>query len=295
MNAFIRETTSSIKKTVGKGKVILNITPTLNSFVTALLVNRAIGKKLKCFFIDNGLLRKDEKKQIKKTFERHGHLNLSYVDRSKRFFQELKGVVKPEEKRAITKSLFIKVFQEVVKKVKDAEFLAQEILYPEASKSSRNPGCNDLLQESRIKLKPLQPLRDLFKEEVKIVAKELGLPDNIVFKQPFPETGLVTRIIGEVTPARLKTLREAQHCLVEEIKAAGIFEEIWQSFAILLSTGNVVAIRCIASTDGVTAEWVRLPYPVLDKICRRIINKVKGVKRVVYDISSQPPATIEWE
>jgi GMP synthase (glutamine-hydrolysing) len=311
MNSFIRETINNIKKTVGKAKVILNMTPTLDSFVTALLVNKAIGKKLKCVFIDNGLLCKDEKKQIKKTLSRYSRLNLSFIDRSKRFIHSLQGVTKPEEKKTIAKNLFIKVFQEEVKRLKGVEFLAQATLYPDVGKPARSlltcespekpkkrrgrskskSGSDDLC----LRLKPLQPVADLFKDEVKVVAKELGLPDNLIFRQPFPDTGLATRIIGEVTLSRLKVLREAQNCLVEEIKAAGIYEQVWQSFAILLPIRNIIAIRCVASTDGLNAEWVRLPYEILDKICRRILHKVKGVKRVVYDLSSQPPASIEWE
>jgi len=311
MDSFISETIGNLKKTVGKDKVILNIAPTLNSFVTALLIDKAIGRRLKCIFIDNGLLCKDEKKLIRKAFERHSRLNLSYIDRSKRFLYSLKGVVKPEEKRTIVKNLFAKTFLEEVRKAKGTEFLAQGTLYPDVGKPPRISLGSEAIQESRkdrrklkskstpddpfLRLKPLQPLRDLFKDEVKVVAKELGIPDSIIFRQPFPDTGLATRIIGEVTPLRLKVLREAQNCLVEEIKAAGIYEQVWQSFAILFPTGNIVAIRCIASTDGITAEWVRLPYEILDKVCRRILHRVKGVKRVVYDISSQPPSTIEWE
>ncbi|MFC1658920.1 glutamine-hydrolyzing GMP synthase, partial [Candidatus Omnitrophota bacterium] len=226
MDAFIRETIAGIKKTVGKSKVVMNITPTLNSFVTAILINKAIGKRLKCIFIDNGLLRKDEKKQIKKAFEHHSSLNLSYIDRSKRFFQVLKGLTHPEEKRNAARSQFLKIFQEEVKRVRGTEFLAQAMLYPDVGKPpSRQPGIEDVFKESRIRLKPLQPLRDLFKDEVKVVAKEMNLPDNIIFRQPFPDTGLVSRIIGEVSPQRLKILREAQNCLVEEIKTAGIYEQ----------------------------------------------------------------------
>ena len=287
MDSFIKETVSSTKKMVGKRKVILNLTPTLDSFVTALLINKAVKKRLKCIFIDNGLLRKDEAKQIRTAFARHFCLNSKYVDRSQRFLHSLKGVVEPEEKRRIINNLFIKIFQEEAKKIKGARFLAQGTVYPEVGKSTNEHGP--------LKLKPLQPLKDLFKDEVKVVAKEMGLPDNIIFRQPFPKTGLAMRIIGEVTAPRLKILREAQGCLVDEIKAAGIYEQVWQSFAILLPTKNTMAIRCIASIDGVSADWVRLPYEVLDKIARRILNKVKGVNRVVYDISSQPPATIEWE
>jgi GMP synthase (glutamine-hydrolysing) len=287
MNAFIRQTLSSIKKTVGKKGVILNLTGSLDSAVTALLINKAIGKRLKCIFIDNGLLRMDEAKQIKRVFNRDFKLNLNYIERSQQFLHSLKGVIETEEKRDLINNLSVKVFQEGVKRITSAAFLAEGTHYPEGVESTNAP--------LPLKLKPLQPLKDLFKEEIRAVAKELDVPDNIIFRQPFPEAGLAVRIIGEVTPLRLKMLREAQSCLVEEIKAAGIYEQIWQSFVILLPYENVIALRCIASIDGMTADWVRLPYEVLERIARRILNKVKGITRVVYDISSQPLATIEWE
>ncbi len=303
VDSFIQETVSSIKKTVGKAKVIINLTSTLDSLLCALLINKAIKRKLQCIFIDNGLLPKDEARQIKRVFGHHFHLNLNYIDRSKRFLHNLKGVIEPEEKERIISNLFIKVFQDEAKRIKGAAYLAQGTHYSRVS----NPISNKSLRRrtklrgksmsgsALLKLQPLQPLQDLFKDEVKVVAKELGLSDNIIFRQPFPEMGLAIRIIGEVTAPRLKILREAQACLVEEIRSVGIYEQIWQSFAVLLPTKNIIAIRCIASTDGRVAEWVRLPYEVLEKIARRILNKIKGIKRVVYDISSQPPATIEWE
>ena len=287
MDSFIQETVAKIKKTVGKTTVVLNLTLTLKSFVVALLIQKAIGKKLKCFFIDHGLLRKDEARQIKRVCNSHFHLNLHYVDRSKRFFHSLKGITKPEEKKRIISNLFINTFQEKTKKVKGAKFLAEVTLYSEAGKF--------VLGSTPLKLKPLEPLSSLFNNEVRVVAKELGIPDNIIFRQPFPEAGLAVRIIGEVTILRLKTLREAQSCVIEEIKSAGIYEQVWQSFAILIPEKNIIAIRCIASMDGTTADWVRLPYDILEKISRRIFNKIKGIKRVVYDISSKPPATVEWE
>ena len=287
MHSFIRETTSNIKKTVGKGKVILNLKPTLGSTVTALLINKAIGKRLKCVFIDNGLLHKDEPKQIKRLFDRHFHLNLNYLDRTQRFLHSLKDITKSEEKKRIIKNLSLTILQERIKKIKGTQFIAQGTLYAEDARSTSGNGP--------FKLKVLEPLKDLFEDEVKVVAKDLDLPDNIIFRQPFPETGLALRIIGEVTIPRLKILREADSCLVEEIRSAGIYEQVWQSFAILLPVRNVIVIRCIASTYGMTVDWVRLPYEVLEKISGRILNKVKGISRVVYDVSSQPPSTIEWE
>lgn len=287
MDSFIRETVTGVKKTVGKAKVVLNLTTSLNSFVVALLIQKAIGKKLKCFLIDHGLLRKEEARQIKRLSDSNFHLNLQYVNRSKQFFHSLKGITKPEEKRKIISNLLVKTFEEKAKRAKETKFLAQGTLYTELGKSG--PGNVPL------KLKLLEPLSRLFNDEVRVLAKELGLPENIIFRQPFPELGLASRIIGEVTIARLKTLHEAQGCLVEEIKSAGIYEQVQQSFVILIPEKNIVAIRCIASLDGTTADWVRLPYDVLEKVSRRIFNKIKGIKRVVYDISSKPPATVEWE
>jgi GMP synthase (glutamine-hydrolysing) len=287
MNSFIRETTSNIKKTVGKSKVLLKLTPTIDSFVTLLLVNKAIGKRLKCILIDSGLLRKDESKQIRKMFIHHFNLNVKYLDRSQRFLQALKNVTKADEKRRMINNLSIKIFQEEIKKTKGAAFLARGTLYPEAAKSISGNGP--------FKLKPLEPLRDLFEDEVKVVAKHLGLPDSIILKQPFPEAGLAVRILGEVTLPRLRILREAEAYLLEEIKEAGIYEQVWQSFVVLFPLRNIIAVRCIASADGMNVTWVRLPYEVLEKISRRIIGKIKGISRVVYDISSQPPSTVEWE
>ncbi len=287
MNSFIQETISNIKKTVGKSKVILNLTPTLDCFVTALLINKAVGRRLKCILIDSGLLRKEEVKQIRRVFSRHFNLNVKYLERSQRFLSALKGITKAEEKRKIIKNIFTKIFQEEIKKTKGVSFLAMSTLYSEETKSNQGNGFS--------RLKPIQPLKDLFNDEVRVVAKHFGLPDSIILRQPFPEAGLAVRILGEVTPPRLKILREADACLLEEIREAGIYEQIWQSFAILFPTRNVIVIRCIASADGVSVDWVRLPYDVLDNVSRRIVNKVKGINRVVYDISSQPPSTIEWE
>jgi GMP synthase (glutamine-hydrolysing) len=278
MHSYIRETISGIKKTVGKGKVILNLKPTLNSAVAALLINKAIKKRLKCIFIDNGLFCKDEAKQIKKVLVSHFRLNLRYIDRSQRLIHSLKDIDKVEEKKKIVSELSIRIFQEEAKKIKGIGFLALGTVYPEGERTT--------LELGSLRLKPIEPLRELFEDEVKVVAKEIGLPDNMIFKQPFPETGLALRIIGEVNAPRLKILRDAQDCLVEEIKTAGIYEQIWQSFVVLLPVENIIVIRCIASVDGTTTDWVRLPYDVLDRISRRILNKVKGIERVAYDIST---------
>ena len=316
MQSFIKEAIENIKKTVGKDKVVLGLSGGVDSSVAALLVHRAIGRNLRSIFIDNGLLRKDEPQQIKKVFRNMYHLNLDYVDRSKRFLTRLKGITDPEEKRKIIGDEFVKVFEEEAAKVKGVKHLAQGTLYPDVIESVSPTGAPSSRIKSHhnvgglpahMKLKLVEPLRELFKDEVRQIARELNLPDHIIYRQPFPGPGLAIRIIGEITPQRLQILREVDRRVLEEIRNAGLYEQVWQSFAILLpikSVGvmgdertyeNVVALRCVASLDGMTADWVKLPYELLEKISNRIINEVKGVNRVVYDISSKPPATIEWE
>jgi len=316
MQSFIRESIENIKKTLGKDKMVLGLSGGVDSSVAALLIHKAIGRRLRCIFIDNGLLRRDEPQQIKKIFRTLYHLNLGYVERSKRFLKRLQGITDPEEKRKIIGAEFIKVFEEEAAKVKGVKFLGQGTLYPDVIESLSPSGAPSSRIKSHhnvgglpshMKLKLIEPLRDLFKDEVRQIGIELGLPDAVIHRQPFPGPGLAIRIIGEVTPARLNLLREVDRRVIEEIRSANLYEEVWQSFAILLpikSVGvmgdertyeNVVALRCVASLDGMTADWVKLPYEVLEKISHRIINEVKGVNRVVYDISSKPPATIEWE
>ncbi len=316
MESFIKESVESIKKIVGRDKVVLGLSGGVDSSVTAILIHKAIGRKLRCIFIDNGLLRRDEPQQVKEVFRKNFHLNLAYVDRSERFWKRLKSVTDPEEKRKIIGDEFVKVFEEEAAKVKGVKFLAQGTLYPDVIESISPTGAPSSRIKSHhnvgglppyMKLKLLEPLRELFKDEVRHIARELGLPDTIIYRQPFPGPGLAIRIIGEVTKPRLNLLREVDRRVIEEIKNADLYGEVWQSFAILLpikSVGimgdertyeNVVALRCVASVDGMTADWVRLPYEVLEKISNRIINEIKGVNRVVYDISSKPPATIEWE
>jgi GMP synthase (glutamine-hydrolysing) len=316
MESFIKESQEVIKKTVGRDKVVMGISGGVDSSVAALLIHKAIHKDLRCIFIDNGLLRKDEPQQIRKVFQDLYHLNLRYVDRSKRFLARLKGITDPEEKRKIIGDEFIKVFEEEAAKTKGVKFLGQGTLYPDVIESISASGAPSKRIKSHhnvgglpehMKLKLIEPLAELFKDEVRLIAKELELPDTIIYRQPFPGPGLAIRIIGEVTAQRLQILREVDRRVVEEIKRAGLYKQIWQSFAILLpiksvgimgderSYENVVALRCVSSIDGMTADWVKLPYEVLEKISNRIINEVKGVNRVVYDISSKPPATIEWE
>jgi GMP synthase (glutamine-hydrolysing) len=316
MQSFIKEALESIKKTVGKDKVVLGLSGGVDSSVAALLIHKAIGRNLRCIFIDNGLLRKDEPEQIKKVFRNIYHLNLDYVNRSKRFLIRLKGVTDPEEKRKIIGDEFVKVFEEEAKKVKGVKFLAQGTLYPDVIESVSPTGAPSRKIKSHhnvgglpahMKLKLLEPLRELFKDEVRQIGKELNLPDAIIQRQPFPGPGLAVRIIGEITGERLDLLREVDKRVIDEIRNANLYEQIWQSFAVLLpikSVGimgdertyeNVAALRCVTSFDGMTADWVKLPYEIMEKISNRIINEVKGVNRVVYDISSKPPATIEWE
>jgi len=316
MQHFIADAVENIKKTVGRDKVVLGLSGGVDSSVAALLIHKAIGRRLRCIFIDNGLLRKDEPQQIKKVFRNIFHLNLDYVDRSKRFLKRLEGITDPEEKRKIIGDEFVKVFEEEAAKIKGVKFLGQGTLYPDVIESISPWGAPSSRIKShhnvgglpaRMKLKLIEPLRDLFKDEVRQIARELALPDTIIYRQPFPGPGLAIRIIGEVMPARLNLLREIDRRVIDEIRNANLYEQVWQSFAILLpikSVGvmgdertyeNVAALRCVTSCDGMTADWAKLPYEVLEKIAHRIINEVKGINRVVYDISSKPPATIEWE
>jgi GMP synthase (glutamine-hydrolysing) len=316
MESFIKDSLEIIKKTVGRDKVVLGLSGGVDSSVAALLIHKAISRNLRCIFIDNGLLRKDEPQQIKKVFRNMYHLNLDYVDRGKRFLGRLKGITDPEQKRKIIGEEFVRVFEEEADKVKGVKFLAQGTLYPDVIESISPTGAPSSRIKSHhnvgglpehMKLKLVEPLRELFKDEVRQIARDLHLPAEIIYRQPFPGPGLAIRIIGEITPERLSILREVDRRVIDEIRNANLYEQIWQSFAILLpikSVGvmgdertyeNVVALRCVSSVDGMTADWVKLPYEILEKISNRIINEVKGVNRVVYDISSKPPATIEWE
>ena len=316
MKSFARDTISQIRETVGDKKVILGLSGGVDSSVTALLIHRAIGKHLTCIFVDNGLLRKDEAAQLKLKLKSHLDINIRFVKAASQFIKALSGVSDPERKRKIIGKVFMDVFEAEAMKIKDADFLAQGTLYPDIIESQSAFGGPTSVIKShhnvgglpkKMKLKLVEPLKYLFKDEVRKLGKTLGLDDDLVWRQPFPGPGLAIRVIGEITKKRLEVLREVDAVLQEEIRSAGYYRKLWQSFAVLLpikSVGimgdgrtyeNIVAIRAVTSKDAMTADWAKLPHKLLGTISNRIINEVRGVNRVVYDISSKPPSTIEWE
>lgn len=316
MKAFARQTVAEIQKVVEDKRVILGLSGGVDSSVTAMLIHQAVGKQLTCIFVDNGLLRQNEGRRLKKVFSQHLRLNIDYVNAAPLFLEALKGVRDPEKKRKIIGRVFMEVFEAEARKIDKAEFLAQGTLYPDIIESQSAFGGPTAIIKShhnvgglprKMKLKLIEPLKFLFKDEVRKLGKTLGLPDELVWRQPFPGPGLAIRIIGEVTPKRLSVLRKVDAILLEEIREAGYYRKLWQSFAVLLpikSVGvmgdkrtyeNIVAIRAVTSVDAMTADWARLPHRLTGKISNRIINEVKGVNRVVYDVSSKPPSTIEWE
>jgi GMP synthase (glutamine-hydrolysing) len=316
MKSFARDAVSQIRQTVGDKSVILGLSGGVDSSVTALLIHQAIGKKLTCIFVDNGLLRKDEAIQLKEKLKSHLKINIRFVKAASRFVKALSKVSDPERKRKIIGKEFMAVFEAEALKIKHADFLAQGTLYPDIIESQSAFGGPTAVIKShhnvgglpkKMKLKLVEPLKYLFKDEVRKLGKALGLDDDLVWRQPFPGPGLAIRVIGEVTRKRLEVLREVDSVLQEEIRASGYYRKLWQSFAVLLpikSVGimgdgrtyeNIVAIRAVTSKDAMTADWAKLPHRLLGNISNRIINEVRGVNRVVYDISSKPPSTIEWE
>jgi GMP synthase (glutamine-hydrolysing) len=314
MASFVDYAVGEIKKTVGDKKIICALSGGVDSSVAAVLVNKAVGKQLTSIFVNNGVLRKNEAERVQQMFKDMG-LNLKYVDASALFLGRLKGVEDPEKKRKIIGTTFIEVFEQAAQDAGGAEFLAQGTLYPDVIESVSFKGPSAVIKShhnvgglpEKMKLKLVEPLRELFKDEVRAIGRELKMPDDIIGRQPFPGPGLAIRILGEVTEPRLAILREADAIVIEEIRKAGLYNEIWQSFAVLLpiktvgvmgderTYENVVAIRAVTSQDGMTADWAKIPYDLLGIMSNRIINEVKGVNRVVFDISSKPPSTIEWE
>lgn len=315
MKNFIETAVSDIREQVGSSKVVLGISGGVDSSVTAALVHRAIGNKLTCIFVDNGVLRKDEGTQVEKMLKSHFKMKIKKVDASKIFLKKLKGVTDPEKKRKVIGAEFIHVFDAEAHKIKGVEFLAQGTLYPDVIESVSFKGPSATIKShhnvggllKNMKLKLIEPLRELFKDEVRLLGRELGMPAEMIDRHPFPGPGLGIRIIGEVTKERCDILREADSIAIEEIRKAGWYNKIWQALTVLLpvkSVGvmgdertyeNTVAFRAVESVDGMTAQWVHIPYEILNNISTRIINEVRGVNRVVYDISSKPPSTIEWE
>ena len=316
MSSYIDRAIKEIQEQVGKERVICGLSGGVDSTVTAALIYKAIGSKLACIFVDNGLLRSNESEYVIETFKKNFKVDLHFVDARNRFLNRLSGVSDPEQKRKIIGHEFIDVFKEESKKLADIKYLAQGTLYPDIIESISAHGGPTAKIKSHHNVGALpvelgfelvEPLKDLFKDEVRRIGSELGLPDDIIWRHPFPGPGLAIRIIGEVTEDRLKILRQADDIMIQEIKTAGLYKGIGQAFAVLLpvsSVGvmgdertyeNVIALRAVETLDFMTADWVRLPHDLLAKISNRIINEVIGVNRVVYDISSKPPSTIEWE
>ena len=310
---IIEKAVEEIRAAVGDGTVICGLSGGVDSAVAAALVHKAVGDQLVCVFVDHGLLRKGEAEQVEETFRATFRMNMVHVKAQDRFLDRLAGVSDPEDKRLIIGETFIRVFEEVAADVSDAAFLVQGTLYPDviesgtrdAARIKSHHNVGGLPEDMAFAL--IEPLRDLFKDEVRAVGEELGLPEEIVWRQPFPGPGLAVRIIGEITAERLEILREADAIVVQEIRRAGLYRELWQTFGVLPAIRSVgvqgdgrtyaypLVVRAVTSDDAMTADWARLPYEVLERISSRVINEVPGINRVAYDISSKPPSTIEWE
>jgi GMP synthase (glutamine-hydrolysing) len=314
MSAFIPEQIEAVRRQVGNARVLCGLSGGVDSSVAAALVHRAIGAQLTCVFVDTGLMRSGEADQVVETFRRHQGIELVHVDASTRFFERLAGLTDPEDKRKAIGETFIRVFEGAAGGVTDAEFLVQGTLYPDviesgtpqAAKIKSHHNVGGLPEDMQFAL--VEPLRELFKDEVRELGRELGLADEVVWRQPFPGPGLGVRILGEVTPERVSLLQKADAIVRAELHDAGLDREIWQAFAVLAAEvrsvgvmgdertyAHPIIVRAVTSDDAMTADWARIPYDVLERISARIVNEVRGVNRVVYDITSKPPGTIEWE
>ncbi len=313
--SFIEETVEGVREQVGDGRALCALSGGVDSAVAATLVGRALSDRLTCVFVNNGLLRKNEFEKVSAALKDQAHLNVRAVDRSARFLSRLRSVTNPEQKRKIIGEEFIRVFEEEARSLGDVQFLVQGTLYPDVIESVSVKGPSATIKSHHnvgglpadLKFRLIEPLRELFKDEVRAVGRELGLDEAIVNRQPFPGPGLAVRIVGEVTEERLEMVREADAIVLEEVRTAGLYNRLWQSFAVLLPVSSVgvmgdartyastIAVRAVESEDGMTADWAKLPAPLLERMATRIVNEVKGVNRVVFDITSKPPGTIEWE
>jgi GMP synthase (glutamine-hydrolysing) len=314
-SSFIEETVARVREQVGNKRAICGLSGGVDSSVAAMLVSRAIGDQLTCIFVDNGMLRKDEATQVVRMVRDHLRVHLVHVDASEQFLSALAGITDPEQKRKTIGRLFIDVFDREASKLGKVDFLVQGTLYPDVIESVSFKGPSAVIKThhnvgglpEHMKLSLIEPLRELFKDEVREVGAQLEMPRPVLWRQPFPGPGLAIRCLGEVTPEKLTILREADVVLQEEVRAAGLYESLWQSFCVILPVrtvgvmgddrtyDHVIAVRAVSSRDAMTADWARLPYDLLARVSSRIINEVRGCNRVVYDISSKPPATIEWE